>query len=189
MTSMWLLESTVQHFPGRRNFAGRGRLRPMPRAESSQRAWHEAGHALAAHLLGGLVREVSLESEMDGLEGHVAVEWSSTGEADEARRFAAVALAGPVAELVYRGEDVLEDPGVLTAWGGDWEEADAQLERLHAGPEGRAQRDAARRTILRELHGFFDAPHHYESLARLADALEAHVTLDDVLFMDALGER
>jgi len=147
-------------------------------------AWHEAGHALAAHLLGGVVREVTLESESDDFEGHVAVEWSSAAAGEEARRLATVALAGPVAELVFRGEDVLVDPGVLLAWRGDWDEADAQLARLHAdAPE----REEARRAILRELHGFFDEAGNYERLARLADALDAHVTLDEALFAEALG--
>lgn len=146
-------------------------------------AWHEAGHALAAHLLGGRVREVTLESELDGLEGHVAVEWRPS--ADESRRYAAVALAGPVAELVFRGEDVLTDPAALASWRDDWDEADAQLARLHAAP---AERDAARHVILRELHAAFGEPRGYERLARLADTLDAHGTLDEALFAEALGD-
>ena len=34
----------------------------------------------------------------------MAVEWERTDPADDARRFATVALAGPVAELTFRGE-------------------------------------------------------------------------------------
>ena len=104
-------------------------------------AWHEAGHALAAHLLGGAVREVTLESELDGFEGHVAVQWGPVGDREEARRSALVALAGPVAELVFRGDDVLADPGALSAWRADWDEADAQLAIvLHAPCRGRVRR-------------------------------------------------
>jgi len=146
-------------------------------------AWHEAGHALAAHLLGGHVREVTLESEHDGHEGHVAVEWRTTGADDDARRLATVALAGPVAELVFRGQDVLEDPAALSSWRGDLDEAEAQLERLHADP---AEREGTRRALLRELRDCFETRGH-ECLARLADALDAHVTLDEVLFADAVG--
>ncbi len=130
------------------------------------------------------MREVTIESERDDTEGHVAVEWQRAAPAEEARRFATVALAGPVAELVFRGEDVLEDPEALSAWRGDWDEAEAQLARLHRGME---ERDKARFAILRELHEFFDGAENYERLARLADALDAHVTLDETLFEDALG--
>ena len=148
-------------------------------------AWHEAGHALAAHLCGGRVREVTLESELDGHEGHAAVEWRPAPADEVARREATVALAGAVAELVFRGEDVLDDPAILSAWRGDWDEADAQLVLLH--PELDA-REAARRKILRELRAAFDGPQGYERLARVADALDAHETLDEELFLEALGE-
>lgn len=148
------------------------------------RAWHEAGHALAAHLLGGVIREVTLESEHDAFEAHVAVEWERTDPANDARRFATVALAGPVAELTFRGEEVLDDPKVFAAWSADWDECSAQLERLEPREEAR---DALRREILRELHARFDEPDTYEQLARIADALDAHETLDETLFADALG--
>lgn len=150
-------------------------------------AWHEAGHALAAHILGGVVREVSLESELDDHEGHVAVEWSTASRLDSARRSATVALAGPMAELVFRGEDVLEDPdllpGMLAAWRGDWDEAEARLAELHPDED---QREAARRAILQELRELFQSDRGYECLARIADALEAHVTLDEGLFFNAV---
>lgn len=154
-------------------------------------AWHEAGHALAAHLLGGRVREVTLESEREGTEGHVSVEWDRGSMQDEARRSAAVALAGPVAELVYRaatgdpgGQDLLEDAEALSTWRGDWDEARGQLERLHRDPD-RVER--ARRELLAELYGRFEDARGYEQLARLADALDAHDTLDEGLFLEALG--
>ncbi len=148
-------------------------------------AWHEAGHALAAHLCGGLVREVTLESEFDGHEGHVAVEWRGAEARDVARRSALVALAGPVAEVVFRGDDVLEDPSALSAWRGDWDEADAQLAVLHPVA---AEREAGRRGLLQELRDVFDASEGYDCLARLADALDAHETLDEPLFLEALGD-
>ncbi|MFT4540691.1 MAG: hypothetical protein ACI841_002624 [Planctomycetota bacterium] len=147
-------------------------------------AWHEAGHALAAHLLNGVVRELTLESELDGLEGHVAVEWPTAAtEECAARRQALVALAGPVAELVFRGEDVLEDPHALSAWRGDWEEAQTQLSQLHAEDEAR---EAGLRAMLAELHELFAVADGYERLARLADALDAHGTLDRDLFLEAI---
>ena len=73
-----------------------------PTAES----WHEAGHALAAHLLGARVNLLTLESELDGHGGHAEIDW--TGVSNQTRGSALVALAGPVAELVYRGEEILD---------------------------------------------------------------------------------
>ena len=147
-------------------------------------AWHEAGHALAAHLLGGVVRELTLESERDDFDGHVAVEWPATKAALHARRLALVALAGPVAELMFRG--AVPNAAVLSAWRRDWAEAEAQLAHLEADP---SRRVAMRHGILRELYESFDDVDNYEQLARLADALDAHGTLDDVLFQDAIADR
>lgn len=149
-------------------------------------AWHEAGHALAAHRLGGRVFEVTLESEREGVEGHVSVEWGRADDETEAHRQATVALAGPVAELVFQGEDVLHDPEALASWRADWETAESWLIRGHADP---LARDEARHAILRELHTLFDGPAGYERLARVADALDAHVTLDDRLFLEAVEDR
>lgn len=147
-------------------------------------AWHEAGHALTAHLLGGLVREVTLESEFDGLEGHAAVEWRRATPESDARRFASVALAGPVAELIYLGRDVLSDPEALASWERDWADARTQLERLHQEAN---DREEALRGILRELHQSLGTGRGYERLARVAEALDAHETLDEDLFREACG--
>jgi hypothetical protein len=116
-------------------------------------AWHEAGHALVAHLLNGVVRELSLESELDGLAGHAAVQWpEAVTEQEAARRHAFVALAGPVAELVFRGEDVLRDPHALSTWRGDWDEAQSQLNLRHMESE---PREAGLRAMLAQLHEHF----------------------------------
>ncbi|MEM9800463.1 MAG: hypothetical protein AAGA20_09055 [Planctomycetota bacterium] len=139
---------------------------------------------MAAHLCGGTVREVTLESELDGHGGHVAVEWRQAGQTETARRSLTVALAGPVAELIHRGEEICDDAEALSTWRGDWDEAEAQLERLHSDP---AERDATRWKVLAELWSAFDDAEGYERLARLADALDAHETLDEDLFLDALG--
>lgn len=154
------------------------------RMPTQVQAWHEAGHALAAHLLGGVVREVTLESELDGLEGHVAVEWHQGAHAIDARRFAAVALAGPVAELICLGRDALLDPEALASWERDWAEARTQLESLH--PDSN-EREKTLRKILRELHEMLGTGQGYERLARVADALDAHGTLDASLFEEACG--
>ena len=149
-------------------------------------AWHEAGHALAAHMLGGRVREVTLESDRTGFEAHAAVEWRCLSDSMDARRMAMVALAGPVAEFVFRGEDLLDDPGALFAWRDDWDEAQAQLAKIHESEE---EIEQARRAILVELRKRFDEEHGYECLARIADALDAHETLDEALFLEIVEDE
>ncbi len=131
------------------------------------------------------MKEVTLESEIEGLEAHVAVEWERADGREGIRSQALVALAGAVAELVFRGEDVLEDPTLLWSWSGDWDEAREQLARLKL--DARAE-EAELRSILDELHVLFRGPCNYERLARVADALDAHGTLDRGLFLEAIGE-
>jgi hypothetical protein len=145
--------------------------------------WHEAGHALAALHLGGEVRLVTLESEFDDHAGHTAVAWSGFAEEERTRRSALVALAGPVAETLYVGEDV-EDPAVLATWRADWEEAEACLRRLAEDPE---ERGVLRQRLLAELVGLFRDERVWEQLARIVDALDAYETLDADMIEDALG--
>ena len=77
----------------------------MDRTGAPEReAWHEAGHAVIAHLLGGEVREVTLESDDDAFEGRVTVAWPARTAVEVAERSGRAALAGPLAELA-RYED------------------------------------------------------------------------------------
>lgn len=147
-------------------------------------AWHEAGHAVAALVYGGEVRLVTLESELEGHAGHVEVAWHQPESPSRARRLAAVALAGPIAELVHLGEDALDDPRALSSWSGDWSEAEASL---GAAVKSEADRDALRRELVREVRALFEDPQVYERTARVADALDAHGTLDELLLEEALG--
>ncbi|MHC4262654.1 MAG: hypothetical protein ACYSWX_09050 [Planctomycetota bacterium] len=147
-------------------------------------AWHEAGHAVVAHLLGGRVRRVSLEDEIDGLDGHAAIEWRCGSRRERAERSGRASLGGPLAELVYRGDDDLEDLHVLAAWDADWEEVEAAARIV--------ERDAARRiSLIRswidDVRALLDDPDVAERVARVADALDAHGALDDELFEDAVG--
>ena len=93
-------------------------------------SYHEAGHVLMAHLLGGRVVGASIEPDEDEWMGQTAVEWSGADAVERARRTALVALAGPVAESWWRGEASVVD--ALTCWREDWQE-DARL-GYPAGP-------------------------------------------------------
>lgn len=144
--------------------------------------WHEAGHAFAAQLLGGEVRLVSIESEQHEHEheGRTEVAWPPFS--DLPRRSAMVALAGPMSEILYRQE--LPDESELSAFREDWQEAESQLKQLANDP---VERDKLRRTLLDELAIHLREGDHWERLARVADALHAHGTLDADSFQDAVG--
>ena len=147
-------------------------------------AYHEAGHVVMAHLLGGEVVEVTIENDEDELMGLTTVRWRNSSASERRRDSALVALAGPVAETRWRGEADLLD--TLTAWRGDWLEIERAL----------AEESLATPTVdpVRLLHQWlhevlrqFEAPGVLEHLCRVADALEARGTLDEVLLDDVLG--
>jgi hypothetical protein len=143
-------------------------------------AYHEAGHVLMAHLLGGRVVGASIEQDEEELMGQTAIEWVGLDPVERARRSAMVALAGPVAEAWWRGEASLLD--ALTAWRADWQEVERALLVV---PQG--ERDQT-------LHGWvadvrFELLNEvaWEHVCRVADMLEAHGTLDETLVEDALS--
>lgn len=147
-------------------------------------AWHEAGHALIAHALGASVRLVTIESEIEGHEGHSEIAWrGGLSDRERARGSALVSMAGPLAELVFRGDDHLEQPEVLSSWRGDWSEFESCVSVLAATE---SERDELRRGLLDELRARFAEPATRECLARIADMLGAHGTLDESLFEDCL---
>lgn len=152
-------------------------------------ALHEAAHALVAHLVGARVVWVTLESDREGHEGHVEVDWAcvSAGPRELARLSAMVALAGPVAELHGRGAELLEDPSVLSSWRGDWQEARASLSRIEGVERVESELEQRLLELVGELHALFADPRTDERLARVADALEAHGALDENLLADVLG--
>jgi hypothetical protein len=147
-------------------------------------AWHEAGHAVVARLLGGRVRWVTLETEEEHEQGRAAIEWRPRDARELASLSARAALGGPLAELVHRGEDGLEDPSVLAAWAADEQEVERAATELEPDPEKRV---ALIRSWLEEVRALVTDPVVEERIARVADALDAHGTLDEDLFEDCLA--
>ncbi len=149
--------------------------------DSEGACYHEAGHALAAHLLGGEVTECTIEQDDDGVMGRTTVRWRNAGGPDHARALALTALAGPVAESRFLGDmDLIES---LSAWEHDWRHATAAIARW-APPSRRA---AEVRALAAQLAAWFADPEVWERLCRLADALAAHGTLDAGLVAEAVG--
>ncbi len=71
-------------------------------------AYHEAGHALMALLLGGTVEHVTIEPDNDDgpdRQGDPQVFWRRSGISDKefAKKAVQVSLAGPVAEMIVGG--------------------------------------------------------------------------------------
>jgi hypothetical protein len=145
--------------------------------------YHEAGHAWMAHLLGGHVTLCTIEDEDGSCMGKTTITWRGIGGRELARKIALAALAGPVAEARWRGDmDLLES---LAAWEADWREATRAIAAFAAPHE----RSSAMRALIDEAASAFDDEDCWEQLCRVADALEAHGTLDRDLFGDAIGEE
>ncbi len=145
--------------------------------------YHEAGHAWMAHLLGGHVTLCTIEDEDGSCMGKTTITWRGIGGRELARKIALAALAGPVAEARWRGDmDLLES---LAAWEADWREATRAIAAFAAPHE----RSTALRALIDEAASAFDDEDCWERLCRVADALEAHGTLDRDLFGDAIGEE
>lgn len=149
--------------------------------DSVTAAYHEAGHVLMAHLLGGEVVHSTLEHDDGDFMGQTEVVWRGRDEAARRRCSALVALAGPVAESRWRGQAGLLD--ALTAWRADWQEV--QLALSEAAEPGDQPRLLQR--WLGEVTRRLADPAAWELLCRIADALEAHQTLDDDLLAELLG--
>jgi len=139
-------------------------------------AWHEAGHAVVARLLGGRVRWLSLEAEDAALEGQAAIEWRARDARELASLSGRTALGGPLAELSFRGEHELEDPRLIAAWDADWSEAERQAAILE--PDGE-QRPARLHRWIDADRALVTAPAVAERIARVADALDAHGSIDE----------
>ena len=148
--------------------------------ETTSTAYHEAGHALLAHLMGGVVVVTSVESEFDGHGGHTSVEWGQCSGAELGRRTGITALAGPAAEMTWRGAELLEED--LSEWAAD--EQALQMALALAGPPQEHGRFLE--LWMRELHSILGNPEYWELVCRLADHLEAHGTLESDLLTELL---
>jgi hypothetical protein len=136
-----------------------------------------------AHLLGGHVTLCTIEDEDGSCMGKTTITWRGISGRELARKIALAALAGPVAEARWRGDmDLLES---LAAWEADWREATRAIAAFAAPHE----RSSALRALIDEAASAFDDEDGWERLCRVADALEAHGTLDRDLFGDAIGEE
>ncbi|WP_010585729.1 M50 family metallopeptidase [Schlesneria paludicola] len=140
-------------------------------------AYHEAGHALIAHLLGGKVKQVTIDPDNDdgpARQGDTQIRWRRpASEKEFAQNVVQVCLAGPVAEMIYSGDPY--HPGVVPEWAADWREAWSASAILF--PNER-QRLKYLEQVSVELYRRMQKDALWAALAALADHLLAHETLE-----------
>ena len=152
-------------------------------------AYHEAGHVFMAVYLGASIRSVTLEPDRDDLPdrfGDAQIEWPLERFTDRElqAKCVLVALAGPVAEMIYRGEPY--HPGFVPEWAEDWRAAWKRATQLFP-----SERD--RLTYLEQataqLYQLLRRDDHWATLASIVDHLLAHETLDRGMIEDIIGGR
>lgn len=154
---------------------------------STRTAYHEAGHAIVALLVGAEVLLMTIEPDRDdGPERHgeVKIGWDARDFSPrELREWQLqVALAGPVAEMVYRGEPL--HPLHVPEWQLDWNTAWDLAATFH---EAFDKRMRFLETQIRRLHQQLQQDDAWQALASLADALLAHETLETEEIVDAVA--
>lgn len=142
-------------------------------------AYHEAGHAFAAAYLGARVLSISIEPDKNDLpdrEGEATYSWrrGQFTHAQEMQNIMFVALAGPVAEMIYSGEPL--HPGFVPEWAVDWQQAMDAAASIQ--PDER-KRLALLEQLVRRMHELFRRDEHWAAIAAVADNLIAYETLDE----------
>ena len=139
-------------------------------------AYHEAGHAVAAAISGGFVQQVSIEPEENDRSGVTQVQWrnQNVSGTEHAIREIRVALAGPVAEMIYVGD--YDHLRIQAEHAVDWRIANESASSLSSSPERRLQilsREAS------ELYHYFRRDNVWAAVAEVADQLLTHGTIEN----------
>ncbi len=140
-------------------------------------AYHEAGHAPMATLLGGRVERVTIDPDNDdgpARYGDTRIRWrKGLGDKEHAEKLVRVSLAGPVAEMIYTGDPY--HPGMVAEWAADWRDAWNAAALLQ--PNERKRLDHLEQTSI-QLYHRMRRDDLWAALAALADNLLAHETLE-----------
>lgn len=141
-------------------------------------AYHEAGHALMAVTVGARVVSVTVDPDWDdgpARTGDTQIAWPAGRFSDREfqERLVQVALAGPVAEMIHRGEPL--HPGLIPEWAADWRDAWEAADPL---VRDERKRLAWLEQVVREVYQLFDGEACWAAVAAIADHLLAHETLE-----------
>ena len=128
--------------------------------------YHEAGHCVMAVLRGATVERATIAPEEDGFHGLVEIHWPHPAAAAD---LLAVALAGPVAEMIYSGDPY--HPGLIPEWAHDWKQAWRIGRRAT-----RSDRDCLNllEKTIAKLHHTMSSDTWWAAVAAVSDLLAAH---------------
>ncbi len=135
-------------------------------------AHHEAGHAVVATVAGARVEELFLAMDLDHADrfGQTTVVWPRK---TSIRPKVATMLAGPVAEMIYRGEPL--HPGFVAEWKQDWDQAWEIASQLHPSERLRLQ---FLEQSTKELYHWMNRDSHWAAVAAVADLLLTHDSVE-----------
>lgn len=151
-------------------------------------AYHEAGHALMATILGARVLSVTIEPDWDdGPARHadISVEWplDRFTEKQLREKMVLVALAGPVAEMIHSGDPY--HPGLVAEWSADWQMAWEAAEPIV--PDHRQRLTYLEQRSI-QLYRLLERDDHWAALAAVVDNLLAHETLEGEMVEEIIGQ-
>ena len=157
-----------------------------PDEDESWTAYHEAGHAAIGYALGARIESVQLGGEDDELParfGDCRVNWGRVDASCDWQRLREVmtVLAGPVAEMIYRGEPL--HPARYGPWQEDWDRAWSSADAIVADPLDRTR---WLEKVIVELHRRLQDDACWAAIAAVADELQAHEFLDEDRLADTL---
>ena len=128
--------------------------------------------------LGAQVRSVTIVPDRDDgpqRHGESEVAWetgSLGGGQEELVNAARLAMSGPVAEMIYRGEPL--HPGFVSEWAADWQTAWRVTEWI----VDERKRLAFLEKTTADLYKLFDGERQWAAIAAVADNLLAHDRLE-----------
>lgn len=141
-------------------------------------AYHEAGHAFMALYVGARIHSITITPDRDDGPARYAdtqILWPQRKRhtKTETSKEIMVALAGPVSEMIHRGEPF--HPAMISEWAADWRMAWSAAARIVAEE---AQRLAFLEEITIYLYRFFRHDEIWNTVAAIVDELLAHETLE-----------
>lgn len=148
-------------------------------------AYHEAGHAVMAAALGGRIIHVSIEPpEDDGLKrfGESIVSWPPSTDSVIYEVELKVSLAGPVAELLYRSEQMPIES--VPEFAADWQRA------VESAVQLKTTRQEQRQLISKAefwVQDFLNQTCNWAAVGAVADELLAHYTLENEQLQEAIS--
>ncbi len=147
--------------------------------EESFTCYHEAGHVVVGYLLGGRIEQVQLGGEshenLPAQFGDCLIQWQQANPNCpwQIQRELLTILAGPVAEMVYRGEKF--HPAHFGPWQLDWMQA---MQRCVSFTTDMRQRTQLLEALIEELYVRLQRNEFWAAIAAVADELSAHEYLE-----------